>query len=103
MLRVGLTGGIGCGKSTVAATLRDEGCLVFDADALAHQLIEPGQPAYDEMVREFGAGMCDVNGRVDRAKLAAIVFNDRAKLERLNQIVHPRVMDAQDRQFAEWA
>lgn len=103
MLRVGLTGGIGCGKSTVAAMLRDEGCLVLDADALAHKLIEPGQPAYDEVAREFGAGICDASGRVDRAKLAAIVFDDPAKLARLNQIVHPRVMEAQNRQFAEWA
>lgn len=103
MLRVGLTGGIGCGKSAVAAMLRDEGCLVLDADALAHKLIQPGEPAYDEVVSEFDAAILDANNRIDRAKLAAIVFDDRAKLARLNQIIHPRVMAAQDRQFAQWA
>lgn len=102
MLRVGLTGGIGCGKSTVAAMLRDFGCLVLDADALAHELIHPGQPAYDEVVKEFGAGICGTDGRIDRAKLAAIVFAAPAKLARLNEIVHPRVIAAQDRQLAEW-
>lgn len=109
MLRVGLTGGIGCGKSTVAAMLRDLGCLVLDADALAHELIEPGRPAYEEVLREFGAGVQDTNQNrdtnqnIDRAKLAAIVFTDSAKLARLNKIIHPRVIEAQDRQFAEWS
>ncbi len=102
MLRVGLTGGIGCGKSTVAAMLRERGFQVLDADALAHRLTEPGQPAYEEIVREFGKDICDADGRIDRAKLAAIVFADPAKLARLNQIVHPRVAEAQERQFAEW-
>lgn len=102
MLRVGLTGGIGCGKSTVAAMLREQGFLVLEADALAHRLTEPGQPAYEEVVREFGKGVCDAAGRIDRAKLAAVVFGDAAKLARLNQIVHPRVGQEQERQFAEW-
>ncbi len=102
MLRVGLTGGIGCGKSTVAAMLRERGFQVLDADALAHRLTEPGQPAYEEIVREFGKGICDADRKINRAKLAAIVFADPAKLARLNQIVHPRVIEAQERQFAEW-
>ncbi|HXN24372.1 MAG TPA: dephospho-CoA kinase [Candidatus Dormibacteraeota bacterium] len=103
MLRVGLTGGIGCGKSMVAGMLRDHGCLVLDADALAHQLLVPGQAAYHEVLLGFGAGICDEIGRIDRTKLAAIVFNDPAKLARLNKIIHPRVIAAQDRQFAEWS
>ncbi len=102
MLRVGLTGGIGCGKSVVAAMLREQGFLVLDADTLAHQLVEPGQPAYDDVLQEFGKGVCDTSGKIDRAKLAAIVFAEPAKLARLNQIVHPRVADAQERQFTEW-
>ena len=102
MLRVGLTGGIGCGKSVVAAMLREQGFLVLDADTLAHQLVEPGQPAYDDVLREFGRGVCDASGKIDRAKLAAIVFAEPAKLARLNQIVHPRVAEAQERQFTEW-
>ncbi len=102
MLRVGLTGGIGCGKSVVAAMLREQGFLVLDADTLAHQLVEPGQPAYDDVLQEFGKGVCDASGKIDRAKLAAIVFAAPAKLARLNQIVHPRVAEAQERQFTEW-
>ena len=102
MLRLGLTGGIASGKSAVAALLREFGFPVLDADALAHKLIEPGQAAYDEVTREFGLSIIGADGRVDRAKLAAIVFADRAKLDRLNAIVHPRVEAALLRQFEEW-
>ncbi len=101
MLHVGLTGGIGCGKSTVAAMMREMGCIVIEADLLAHKLIEPGQPAYDEVLREFGPGVRSAGGRIDRRKLAAIVFADPAKLKLLNAIVHPRVIEAVDRQLAE--
>jgi dephospho-CoA kinase len=103
MLRLGLTGGIASGKSAVAAMLREMGFSVLDADSLAHKLIEPGQPAYDEVAREFGPAVLDASGRVDRAKLGALVFADRAKLDRLNAIVHPRVKDAILRQLEEWA
>ena len=92
MLRVGLTGGIACGKTTVAAMLRELGCTVIDADALAHTLIEPGQPAYEEVIREFGKGIVARDGTIDRAKLGEIVFADAKKRARLNQIVHPRVL-----------
>jgi dephospho-CoA kinase len=101
MLRVGLTGGIASGKSTVAAMMRDLGCTVLDADALAHRLMEPGQPAYDEVVREFGSAILRPDGNIDRSALASIVFNDSSRLERLNRIVHPRVIEAQDRQLTE--
>jgi len=103
MLRLGLTGGIASGKSAVAAMLRDIGFAVLDADSLAHQLIEPGQPAYGEILREFGPLITDAHGRIDRARLAALVFADRAKLDRLNAIVHPRVAEVVLRQLDEWA
>ena len=102
MLRLGLTGGIASGKSAVAAMLRDLGFSVLDADSLAHKLIEPGQPAYEEVLRDIGSAITDGQGRVDRAKLGALVFADRAKLERLNAIVHPLVAEAVMRQFGEW-
>jgi len=103
MLRLGLTGGIASGKTAVATMLREMGFAVLDADSLAHKLTEPGQSAYDEVVREFGASILDTDARVDRAKLAAIVFADPAKLARLNAIVHPRVETAVHEQFAEWS
>jgi dephospho-CoA kinase len=103
MLRLGLTGGIASGKSAVASMLREMGFAVLDADSLAHKLIEPGQPAYEEVLREFGPSIAEAQGKVDRAKLAALVFDDRAKLDRLNAIVHPRVAEVVLRQFDEWS
>ncbi len=102
MLRLGLTGGIASGKSAVAAMLREMGFPVLDADGLAHKLIEPGQSAHGEVLREFGPPIADSGGRIDRAKLAALVFADRGKLDRLNAIVHPRVSEAVFRQFNDW-
>lgn len=101
MLRVGLTGGIACGKSVVAAILRELGCAVIEADALAHQLIEPGQPAHNEVRREFGEQILLPDGRIDRARLGTIVFADPEKLRRLNSIVHPRVSQELDKWMAE--
>jgi len=103
MLRVGLTGGIGCGKSTVATMMRALGCHVIEADPLAHKLIEPGQPAFQEVVRAFGADILHSDGQVDRGKLGAIVFADMDKLLRLNAIVHPRVLKELERLFSEYA
>jgi dephospho-CoA kinase len=103
MLRVGLTGGIACGKSTVAAILRECGLTVIEADPLAHELLEPGQPAYDEVVREFGKGVLNKDGTINRAKLGEIVFADRAKLKRLNQIVHPRLIEVTEQRLAKLA
>jgi len=102
MLRLGLTGGIASGKSGVAAMLREMGFAVLDADSLAHRLIERGEPAHDEILREFGPAITDASGRINRAQLANVVFADRAKLDRLNAIVHPRVADVVFRQFNEW-
>lgn len=100
MLRVGLTGGIGTGKTTVAGMLRELGCHVYEADKIAHRFIEPGGAAFDDVVREFGRGVLAPNGCVDRANLAAIVFADPARLARLNAIVHPHVLAAHDQDLA---
>jgi dephospho-CoA kinase len=102
MLRLGLTGGIASGKSAVAAMLREIGFAVLDADSLAHKLIEPGQPACDEVLKEFGPSITDPSGRIDRTKLGAIVFADRRKLDRLNAIVHPLVAEVIFGQFEVW-
>jgi dephospho-CoA kinase len=101
MLRYGLTGGIASGKSTVAAILRELGFPVLEADPMAHEVMESGQPAYDEVVSFFGKAILDGDGRIDRRRLAAIVFNDREKLSRLNAIIHPRVEEEIQRTFAE--
>jgi dephospho-CoA kinase len=93
MLRVGLTGGIASGKSTVASILRDSDCQVLELDPLGHEMLEAGQPAYNEVVAEFGKEILAPSGNVDRGKLGAIVFADAAKLERLNQILHPRILE----------
>jgi len=103
MLRLGLTGGIASGKSAVAAMLRELGFAVLDADSLAHKLIEPGQPAYYEVAREFGPEIVAPDGFINRAKLGAIVFAQPAKLARLNAIIHPRVESAALLQLDEWA
>lgn len=102
MLRIGLTGGIASGKSTVAAMLRELGFRVIDADRLAHRLTQPGQPAHDEILREFGPAILDAAGGIDRRKLASVVFSDPAKLARLNSIVHPRVEEALHCEMDEW-
>jgi dephospho-CoA kinase len=100
MLKVGLTGGIASGKSTVAYILRDLDCPLLEADPLGHELLEQGQPAYDEIVREFSNEVLDPFGKVDRAKLGAIIFADAQKRARLNQILHPRILDVVRRWFA---
>jgi dephospho-CoA kinase len=100
MLRVGLTGGIASGKSTVAAMLRELDCPVLDADTLGHELLEQGQDAHDEVVREFGQEILDAHGNVDRGKLGHIIFADAQKRARLNQILHPRILDVVRKWFA---
>jgi dephospho-CoA kinase len=94
MLRVGLTGGLGSGKSTVARMLRELGAAVIESDELGRALMEPGQPAFDEIVRVFGPDVVGADARLNRARLAELAFNgDRVK--RLNAIIHPAVIDAQ--------
>lgn len=90
-LRVGLTGGIGAGKSTVAARLADRGALVVDADALARQVLEPGEPAVQQVLDQFGPAVLAADGSLDRSRLAAIVFADPEARSALEAIVHPEV------------
>lgn len=91
MLLVGLTGGIGSGKSTVARMLEARGAVVFDADALARQAVEPGTPGHDAVVERFGANVLGPGGDLDREALASIVFADPAARRDLEAIVHPEV------------
>ena len=89
---IGLTGGIGSGKSTVSGFLRELGARVIDADEGARAVVEPGTPGFAAVVAEFGPGVVR-DGRLDRQRLAEIVFNDKPALERLNAIVHPLVRE----------
>lgn len=91
MLRVGLTGGIGSGKSTVAAYFAARGAPVIDTDELARQLVTPGQPALAEIIAQFGPGILDSAGGIDRAKLRDRVFRDPAERQRLESILHARI------------
>ena len=91
MFLVGLTGGIGSGKSTVAADLESRGAAVIDADGIARDVVEPGGRAYDAVVDRFGTGVLQPDGRLDRQKLADLVFNDVDSLAALNEITHPAI------------
>jgi dephospho-CoA kinase len=88
---VGLTGGIASGKSTVARALAELGAKIVDADQVARQVVEPGEPAYEEIVASFGAEVLLPDGKIDRKKLGALVFADAEKRQRLNAITHPRI------------
>jgi dephospho-CoA kinase len=100
MLKVGLTGGIATGKTTVASMLRDRDVPVLNADTLGHELLEPGQAAYDEIVAVFDEDILDADGKVNRAKLAGVIFADAQKRERLNQILHPKILEIVQKWFA---
>lgn len=91
MLLVGLTGGIGSGKSTVARLLEKRGAVVFDADLLAREAVEPGTPGHAAVIERFGADVLAPGGELDREALASIVFADPAARRDLEQIVHPEV------------
>ena len=90
-MQIGLTGGIGSGKSTAAARFAELGALVIDADVLAREAVEPGTDGLAAVVAEFGEQVLDADGRLDRPALARLVFGDEAARGRLNAIVHPRV------------
>lgn len=94
MLRVGLTGSLGSGKSTVAALLRERGAQVIEADGLGRAMMEPGQPVYQQIVEHFGPEVVGADGRLDRARLAELAFRG-GRLNDLNAIVHPAVIAAQ--------
>jgi len=96
VLRVGLTGGLGSGKSTVAAMLRELGAQIIEADALGREVMEPGHEVYDKIVAHFGQEVVNPDGRLNRARLAEIAFR-HGRLQELNAIVHPPVIEAQRR------
>jgi dephospho-CoA kinase len=100
MLRVGLTGGVACGKSTVAKMFADLGAKIIDADLIAHELYRPGEEVYQELVKHFGEEIIKASGDLDRAKLASLVF-DGGRVEELNKIVHPAVIKRQEQWMQE--
>jgi dephospho-CoA kinase len=99
VILVGLTGGIGAGKSTVSAMLAERGAAIVDADQIARDLQSPGSPVLAAMAERFGAHIIRDDGSLDRAAVAAIVFNDEAALKDLNGIVHPAMQDEIQRQI----
>jgi dephospho-CoA kinase len=99
LIVVGLTGGIGAGKSTVSAMLAEHGAVIVDADQIARDLQAPGSPVLDRMAERFGAHIIRDDGSLDRAAVAAIVFHDAEALKDLNGIVHPAMQDEIQRQI----
>lgn len=95
MLRVGLTGGIATGKSTVGQMFVELGCHLIDSDRITHQLFEPGHPVYNAVVQEFGERILAADGTIDRRILGGIVFKDESARLKLNHIVHPAVIQRQ--------
>jgi dephospho-CoA kinase len=95
MLRIGLTGGVACGKSTVGAMLAERGAHYLQADTLAHQLYAPGEATYDSVVAHFGREILNPDGTINRGRLANAAFP--ARIAELNAIVHPAVVAAQNR------
>jgi len=91
LLRIGLTGGLGCGKTTVASMMAARGAHVIQADHIAHQLMQPGQEVYTAVVRHFGGGIVQPDGMIDRGKLAEAAFGG-GRVEELNRLVHPAVI-----------
>ena len=102
MKLLGLTGGIGTGKSTAAEFLRRRGLPIVDTDAIAHQLTEPGQPALVEIFQAFGPRVRDEYGRLLRGELARIVFSDAAARKQLEAILHPRIREVWLAQANQW-
>jgi len=103
MLKVGLTGGLACGKSFVGEVLRGYGCLLIHADELGHAVLAPDGEAFEPVVREFGSEILDAGGRIDRKTLAALVFGAPERLAALNRLVHPAVFRKEDELMAEFA
>lgn len=101
MILVGLTGGIGAGKSTVSSMLAERGAVIVDADLIARDIQSPGSPVLDQMAERFGRHIINDDGSLDRAAVAVIVFNDKAALKDLNDIVHPAMQTEIQRQIDE--
>lgn len=92
MLKVGLTGGLATGKSLVGAALEEMGCYLIKADELGHEVLLPGGEAYEDVVREFGEGILNPDGTINRKRLGTIVFAEPKRLDALNRLVHPPVI-----------
>jgi len=101
LLLVGLTGGIGAGKSTVAELLAARGAVIIDADQVARAVVEPGQPALKKLVERFGEGILDPDGRLERGALAKLVFGDDEARRDLEAITHPAINDEFSRRVVE--
>ena len=101
MLIVGLTGGVASGKTVVSQVLREEGAYIIDADQIARELVQPHQPAWNELVKVFGEEILQEDGTIHRKKLADKVFADLKQRELLNQILHPRIREEMDRRTKE--
>lgn len=102
MMAIGLTGGIGMGKSTAGLLLEQRLVPVVDTDTLARQVVEPGQPALREIEAAFGRGVLGPDGRLNRQELARLVFADEARRKKLEAIVHPRIRELWKSQVAVW-
>jgi len=102
MLRVGLTGSIGVGKSFVASVFEEFGCHVLDADDMAREVVVPGSGGLEEIVRQFGTDVLQTDGTLDRQRLGSIVFANDEKRELLNSILHPRIIQRQDEVLSDW-
>ena len=96
MLKIGLTGGIGTGKSSVTEAFQSLGAAVINADLLVHDAYLPGTIGFEEVVTEFGQEIVGSDGQIDRKKLGPIVFSDSSKMDRLNEIMHPLIRDLID-------
>ncbi|MDB4712822.1 dephospho-CoA kinase [bacterium] len=103
MIRLGITGGIGMGKSTAAELLAKRGAKVCDSDALARELVAPGQPALEEIVGAFGSGVLLKDGSLDRAKVGELVFGDSAARGKLEGILHPCIRETWQTRLDDWA
>lgn len=101
MLRIGLTGGIGSGKSIVCAIFRKLGVPVIDTDLIARDLVEPGTQALQQIVELFGTQLLQENGQLDRARLRELVFHDQTRLQQLEQLLHPLIRQEMTRRMEE--
>lgn len=100
MFCVGLTGGIACGKSNALRCFRCLGAQTIDADVIAREVVEPGEPAYVKIVEEFGPSILGEERQINRMKLGGLVFSDKAALKKLNDIVHPYVLEEEERRIS---
>jgi dephospho-CoA kinase len=103
MLRIGLTGGLASGKSFVGRALAEMGCCLIQADEIGHRVLEPEGEAYRGVIEEFGPGILDTSNAIDRRKLAALVFRQPERLEKLNALVHPPVRARTEKLIEEFA